>query len=109
MASNLVLFQHNIVEVLTKPENRWWLTKPRKKIEVLAYLSPIIGTGFNVKTFDISENGVFIPLDESQIPSPKFSKNPFKLGINDKLSLCLNFGKLTQVRLEARIVRKTDG
>ena len=57
-----VLLQKPIIALFLHPEKRWWLRAPRKQVEIQAFVSPFNGSAFKAKTFDLSENGVFIPL-----------------------------------------------
>jgi hypothetical protein len=122
---HVVLCRETIVDLLTHPEKRWWLRPSRHKVEVQAYVSPLNGVAFKAKTFEISESGVFIPMDDSLISAaiemPEVAKkekdgtkNRLKekvkitpLKVNDRITLCLTFG-LSQIRCDALVVRRTD-
>lgn len=106
-----VLFRKPILHLIVHPEKRWWLRPPRKIVEVSAYVSPFNGTAFKAKTFDISENGAFIPFSTDEIlkgtkGDQRRARNK-KIGVDDRVTLCLTLG-LAQIRCDARIVRTTD-
>jgi hypothetical protein len=59
-----VLLLPEIRRVMTHPNLRWWLTPPRKKVELATRVRPSQGGAeLRAHTFDLSEGGVFIALD----------------------------------------------
>jgi hypothetical protein len=100
-----ILCRKPILDLFKHPEHRWWLRPMRKKVEILAYISPYNGLAFKTKTFDISEGGAFIPVNAEDLTprGPKGVRNRF-LVVDDRVSLCLTLG-LAQLRCDGRIVR----
>jgi hypothetical protein len=98
-AVHLNLLRSDILLLINEPEKRWWLTSPRKKVDL-----PMTLTAFKEqsiirsRTFDLSERGTFIPFNQTLDPLTG-------LKVEDMLQICLNLGPLTPLRCEAKVVR----
>lgn len=96
---HIPLLDSEVKMLLKNPQSRWWLTPNRKRLELPMMLSPFSQQMvFRSKTFDLSENGAFVPFSKTLDPITE-------LKVNDSMFLCLNLGALTQVRCQAKVVR----
>jgi hypothetical protein len=96
---HLGLLKPEILKLFSEPNSRWWLTSPRRQLELPMMLSHMNQEAvFRSKTFDLSERGTFV----SFLKAPETMTH---LKINDSLSVCLNLGALTQIRCQAKVVR----
>lgn len=98
LMSHLALCQSHIIMLLKQPDKRWWLTPPRKEMQVVTFVNALNGPTVRVKTFDLSEGGAFFPLDKL---------TPLKVG--DRLMLSFSLGSISRFRCEGRVVRSTEG
>jgi hypothetical protein len=101
-----VLFMKNAKVVLQDQRKRWWLTPVRKKVTIRAVLMPVLGGELHSRTFDLSENGAFIPLDEASW-APLKSAPVTHLEEGNVCSVRLMLDSLTTIHCGAEIVRQT--
>jgi hypothetical protein len=109
-----VLFKYpSCRTVLLHPSKRWWLTPERKRVDLEARLCPVLGGEISSKTFDLSESGIFVVLDDhSQWRGPRFrttTKAPetaLRVGSYCWLRVALN--DVSALTCTAEIVRKTE-
>lgn len=84
-------------EFLKDPKKRWWLVAPRKDVRVPVKILPIRGGKIYSQTVDLSKTGAFI-------------KSPFRaddtiMNLGDIIQLHLQLGTISDLRLEAEVVR----
>jgi hypothetical protein len=101
-----VLLLKNSMIVLQDQRKRWWLTPARKKVTVRAVLLPVLGGELHSRTFDLSESGAFIPLDEASW-APLKSAPITHLVEGSVCSVRLMLDTLTTIHCGAEIVRQT--
>lgn len=82
--------------VLKDPKRRWWRRSKRHSKRVAATLNPYVGEMLHVQTFDISQSGAFICLDENQTELPK---------VGDTVRISFNVNSMKKIRCEAVVVR----
>lgn len=91
--------------VLTNPNNRWWRTAIRRKVEIPMMVSPWLHKeAFSTATFDISETGAFLRLNSNGT-----SRIPDLLKPNDQIEIRFNIAGYYQVRCSAKVVRIEKG
>ena len=90
---HFLLCQPKVFEIMMHQDRRWWLTPIRKQVAVMALVSPLRGPAFTTRTFDLSEEGAFVPV-------PKMSNY-----LDERVSLCLTLDNSSQIHCEANIVR----
>jgi hypothetical protein len=98
LMTHLALCQPHIIMLLKQPEKRWWLTPPRKEMQVVTFVNALNGPTVRVKTFDLSEGGAFFPIEKS---------TPLRVG--DRLMLSFSLGSISRFRCEGRVVRSSEG
>jgi|GEM_PF-1908917 len=89
------LYRGEMRELLLHPERRWWRSKRRVRVSRPIFLGHKDTVKINGATHDISESGVFLPFEVTN------------LGLNSVVSICLTLGELQQIRCEARVVRRS--
>jgi hypothetical protein len=99
---HLGLLKPEILKLFKEPNSRWWLTSPRKQLELPMMLSHMNQESvFRSKTFDLSDGGTFVSFLKAPEPLTH-------LKLNDSLFVCLNLGALTQIRCQAKVVRISE-
>lgn len=92
-----ILLEKNSFKLLRNPKLKWWNVPARKKTAMPVSLSKLRGGFLEKKAFDISESGMFIPMQEG---------DDFKnYQVGERIELNLHFNLILKVRCEARIVR----
>ncbi|MBC7691505.1 MAG: PilZ domain-containing protein [Methylotenera sp.] len=91
------------LEVILKPQMRWWLTPPRWKVQVPVRMKLFLKNSkeYKVETFDISENGAFLPVSASLISD--------ELPVGSQCFLSLPLPGLFYIQCRGEIVRSTRG
>ncbi len=106
--------------VILNPQARWWLTPERKQMSVQLRLKVLSRTyaklsqeayrEFYIKTFDLSEGGAFIPLEQDPTKSsPFFSSILSNLAVGTQCYVCLPLRDVKFIQCRAEIVRRTQG
>ncbi len=91
------LFMPSSLLVLKDPKRRWWRRSKRVNKRVPATLNPFVGEMIQAHTYDLSETGAFVCLEEeSNKPMPK---------VGDTLRISLNVNSMRKIRCEAVVVR----
>ncbi len=91
------LFLPSSMLVLKDPKRRWWRRSKRVNKRVPATINPFVGDMIQAHTYDVSETGAFVCLEEdSNKPMPK---------IGETLRLSLNVNSMKKLRFEAVVVR----
>ncbi len=85
--------------VLKDPKRRWWRRSKRHNKRVSATLNPYVGDMLHVQTFDISQSGAFVCLDEGMTEVPK---------VGDTVRVSFNVNSMKKIRCEAVVVRIAD-
>ncbi len=101
-----VLLSKNAKTVLLNQKKRWWLTPERKKISIRAVLLPVLGGELHSRTFDISDGGAFISLDDASW-APLKSAPITHLQEGNVCSVRLMLDTLSVIHCGAEIVRQT--
>lgn len=93
---NYPLYREEIRQLMNHPHRRWWIRSERHRLAIPVIVGGPRQTPMKVQSFDLSESGIFIPLDEPQ------------LNVNDSITLRLSFGTFARVRCEGRVVRRSE-
>lgn len=126
------------LRVLLNPGSRWWLTPARRKLAIPVRLKFLSRTApkkslegldeFYIRTFDISEGGAFIPLQQAgpergDAPSTtleaRFERDPKarqvfhailqNLAVGTQCYVCLPLKDVSFITCRAEVVRNTQG
>jgi hypothetical protein len=100
--SHLVLLHKQAMEIFENPRARWWLRPPRVKVDLPANISPYMGASFKARTYDLSVTGAFLAVESFEALGEK------PLQPNDLLTLNIRLGHMSQIRCDARVVRRAD-
>lgn len=92
---NLPLTSREILWLLKNPQRRWWLCAHRHRLHVPVLIEGTRLLSIKAETFDISESGIFVPLEQ-------------KLGVGDWITVRMSFGTLSQIRCQGKVVRQAD-
>lgn len=87
-----------VIKVLRDPKKRWWLQSPRKEVSIPLSMNVIRGESYNLKSYNISETGVFIPLDEELLDNERVIEG-------DIVDIQFALGPLRQVKCQAKVIR----
>ncbi len=87
------------VLVLKDPRRRWWLRSKRLHKRVPATLNPFVGDMIQSHTFDVSQTGAFICLQDLQSVLPK---------VGDTVRVSFNVSTMKKIRCEAVVVRISE-
>lgn len=82
--------------VLKDPKRRWWRRSKRYNKRVAATLNPYVGDMIHTHTFDLSQTGAFVYLDDNQKQTPK---------VGDTIRICFTVNSMKKIRCEAVVVR----
>lgn len=91
-------------EALLNPGVRWWLVPGRRLINVPINIKTLQGFRFTTRSFDISNNGIFIKIDPEVYchGQTSFLKSMFSGG---RLHLKITAGRFKEIQCEAQVVR----
>ena len=99
----LLGFNKNVRAVIKDPRQRWWLTSPRRAVQ----LRTVVNTWSNEKIFGCSENlsrnGIFIELNARQMEEMNAIR---KMEIGKLIHLKLDMGNFYILHIQAKVVRK---
>jgi hypothetical protein len=123
-----MLLNRDALQVVLNPTLRWWMTPARKRLALpvrfkllsnrrTARKSEDVYDEFYVKTYDLSEGGVFIPADQpGQLAGTAEARNLQvfatilrSLAIGTQCYVCLPLKDVTFIQCRAEIVRNTPG
>jgi hypothetical protein len=90
---NLPLVRGRVRWLLHHPEQRWWLRAARLRVNVPVFIEGTRLNSLKAQSFDISESGVYVPLDDG-------------VGVGDWITVRIKFDGLTNVRCHGKVVRK---
>lgn len=83
--------------VLKDPKRRWWRRSRRYNKRVSATINPYVGDMIQAYTFDVSQTGAFVCLD---------NVNPEEMPkVGDTIRLSFNVTSMRKIRCEAEVVR----
>lgn len=82
--------------VLKDPKRRWWRRSKRYNKRVSTTLNPYVGDMIHAHTFDVSQTGAFVCLEEGSGALPK---------IGDTIRVSFNVNSMKKIRCEAIVVR----
>lgn len=106
IASALFVVAHGLMltpsarAVLLNPNNRWWRTATRRRVEVPMTVCPWLDKSIiSASTYDISETGAFLKLDANKTESRSTLKP------NDFIEIRFNIAGYYQIRCSAKVVR----
>jgi hypothetical protein len=85
--------------VLRDPKRRWWRRSKRINKRVATTLNPYVGDMITAHTFDVSETGAFLCLNEEQTELPR---------VGDTVRISFNVSAMKKIRCEAIVVRITE-
>lgn len=101
-STNLGLLYSPYRQLLMNPSQRWWLRAARKEIQINVTIKPVRGNEIELKTFDLSKSGAFIPIQNwSQF------KSQLEEGGIVQLKLHTN-NSISKIVCPARIVRTSQ-
>lgn len=103
-----LLLRENVRQLILHPENRWWLTPIRKRVQIPILVNPLIGESFKTATFDLSEGGAFIPMESAPTGELPWTEVPATIKPGDQLTIAIKIGTLRKIRCDAEVVRKMD-
>jgi hypothetical protein len=92
---NLPLLHPNIQWLLIHPEKRWWMRAERKRMTIPVTIEGTRLQPTRAETFDVSESGAFVAAAK-------------EVGVGDWITVRMKFGTFTQIRCQARVVRRED-
>jgi hypothetical protein len=94
-------------KVLLNPKMRWWLTAPRKRVQLRATIWPVLGGELLTSTYDVSEGGAFFSLEEASWTSRRtLSIKNLSVGTVCTLKMKLDSGRAIQC--DAEVVRQAE-
>jgi len=98
-AATQSLWLHPTVRMLfAKPENRWWMTRTRDKIQIPVQMWTLDGMPIVTSAYDISPGGIFV----------HFSIESLKqcgLKVGDPIRLRMRLGSIYRLTAQAKVVR----
>lgn len=95
MTLHLPLLDERIRWIMRHPERRWWIRAERKRLAVPIFIEGTRLNSLKAETFDVSESGVFI-------------SSTRELGVGDWVHVRMQLSSLTQIRCQARVVRRGE-
>lgn len=93
--------------VLANPRLRWWLTPPRRRVELEARVCPTLGGELIARTFDLSEGGAFIALRDSFWASLREGSGR-NLSVGTYCSVRLSLNQVSAFSCMAQVVRRGE-
>lgn len=93
---NYPLYREDVRRLLENPNHRWWVRSERHRLSIPVLVGSQRRTPLKVESFDLSESGIFIPLDDPH------------LNVNELITLRLSFGVFARLRCEGRVVRASQ-
>lgn len=87
-------------ELLANPRMQWWRTSPRQQVSLPITIGDVQGRTLISNTFDISETGVFMPLDLEQMN---------RQAEMEDVRVLLDLGGSNHLRCSAKVARRTVG
>jgi len=84
---------------------RWWKTPARRRIRVPSKLKPVNGSEISGSTHDLSETGVFVPIDPHS-PLHQQIRKLKEIRIGQSVSLRLSLDQLKILNCRGEVVRK---
>lgn len=123
-----LLLNRDALQAILNPTMRWWMTPARKRVDLQIRFKLLSNRRtprksedaydeFYVKTYDLSEGGVFIPVEQSeqQIGTAEahslqvFGTILRSLAVGTQCYVCLPLKDVTLIQCRAEIVRNTPG
>jgi hypothetical protein len=121
------MFNRAALHAVLNPHSRWWLTPLRKRLHVSVRLKlltrnlPKTGLDayneFQINTYDLSEGGAFIPLDQTEAGLRATDARKLQafgaifkcLPIGTQCYVCLPLKDVSFIQCRAEVVRTTQG
>lgn len=85
--------------VLQDPKRRWWRRSKRHHKRLETTLNPFVGDMIHAHTFDVSQTGAFICLEDELTELPK---------VGDRVRLSFTVNSMKKIRCEAVVVRISE-
>lgn len=111
LASSGFAFLHGLMlapdarRVLTRPNERWWRTAKRKRVEVPTFVSPWVEGSFSTTTFDLSSTGAFL---KRKVNLGGEDRLPLTIKANDFIELRISIDGIRHIRCTAQVVRVAE-
>jgi hypothetical protein len=121
------MISREVLQTILNPNSRWWLTPLRKKLMVPVRLKLLTRNHqkksqeayneFYIRTYDLSEGGAFIPLEQSGSTAGMSEAKTLQafnvifknLAVGTQCYICLPLKDVSFIQCRAEIVRCTQG